>query len=391
MDFTLLKDFMDRLCGWRIPGNTVSVRIGGKEVFNYQSGWEDIEKKIPMQKDSLYNIYSCSKVTTAVAAMQLYEKGYFLLDEPVSTYIPEFGTLYVKGEDGQVRKAQKPLTIRHLLTMTGGLSYEDNTQGFKNARIESKGRMDTLTVVRHLADDPLLFEPGDNWHYSLGLDVMAGVIEVISGQKFRDYVKEHIFEPLGMNDSYYHNEGVRDKMAKLYRYVDSDQVDLIAQQSGKAVPKFDGYLEDAGKDCSYVYGPEYDSGGAGITTSAHDYSVLAAALACGGVGPNGQRILAPGTIDFMRTDQLNDKTRPGFDWIQMKGYGYGIGVRTLVDKAGGSTGNLGEFGWGGAAGATVLADPSCQLSMFYTHHMLNQQEVFYQPRLRNVLYTCLSM
>ena len=93
----------------------------------------------------------------------------------------------------------------------------------------------------------------------------------------------------------------------------------------------------------------------------------------------------------MRTDQLNDKTRPGFDWIQMKGYGYGIGVRTLVDKAGGSTGNLGEFGWGGAAGATVLADPSCQLSMFYTHHMLNQQEVFYQPRLRNVLYTCLSM
>ena len=152
----------------------------------------------------------------------------------------------------------------------------------------------------------------------------------------------------------------------------------------------DGMAVDVGKKVSLVFGSRYDSGGAGITTSVSDYSKFASALACGGVGATGERIISPASIELMRTNQLSQEQKVSFNWSQLRGYGYGLGVRTMTDKAlGGSIGSIGEFGWGGAAGATVLCDPSLKLSVFYTHHMLNPQEEYYQPRLRNVIYSCL--
>ena len=136
-------------------------------------------------------------------------------------------------------------------------------------------------------------------------------------------------------------------------------------------------------------GPAYDNGGGGITTTINDYSKFCVALANGGVGATGEKILSAGTIDLLRTNQLNSEQIKTFTWPQLKGYGYGLGVRTLIDKAAGTTGNVGEFGWGGAAGATVLVDPELKLSVFYAHHMLNPQEDYYQPRLRNVVYSCI--
>ena len=132
--------------------------------------------------------------------------------------------------------------------------------------------------------------------------------------------------------------------------------------------------------------------GAGLTTSVEDYSLFASALANGGKGANGERIISENTIQLMRKNQLNENQMKNFNWPQLKGYGYGLGVRTLLNAANaGSNGSFGEFGWGGAAGATVLIDPDLKLSMFYTHHMLNPQEEYYQPRLRNVLYSCVNM
>ena len=146
-----------------------------------------------------------------------------------------------------------------------------------------------------------------------------------------------------------------------------------------------------GKGVAHVLGPEYDSGGAGVTTSISDYSKFASALANGGVGQNGEQIISASMIELMRTNQLNEYQRSGMTWSQLKGYGYGLGVRTLIDKAqAGSCGNLGEFGWGGAAGATLLVDPDLHLSVAYAHHMLNPQEGYYQPRLRNIVYSCLG-
>ena len=385
-----MKDFMDRLTDWRIPGNSISVCVENKEVFSYQSGYSDLENRIPMTSDKMFNIYSCSKVATVTAAMQLYEKGYFLLDDPLYDFLPEYKEMYIQNGNREIIKAKRPITLRHLFTMTSGLDYNNENEAIENARKMTDGKMDTLTVAKCLAKKPLSFEPGDKWFYGMSHDVLAAVVEVISGKKFSDYVTENIFKRLEMNESFYHNETVRERMAEQYRYVNAQESDLVKLQA-MSENKNEGHIVHEQKDVSLIFGSEYDSGGAGITTSVSDYSKFVSALANNGVGMNGERIISGNTIKLMRTNQLDERQLENFNWKQLTGYGYGLGVRTLIDKAkSGSNGNLGEFGWGGAAGVTVLVDTDLKLSMFYTHHMLNPQEEYYQPRLRNVLYSCIN-
>ena len=387
MEFGALKDFMDHLTAWRIPGNGVRVCLEGREVFSYTSGYADVANRIPMTLDHYINIYSCSKVATVTAALQLFERGMYSLDDPLYEFIPEYREMYISDKNG-IRKAEGTITLRHLFTMTSGLTYDLQTPAYQKAREITNGRMDTLTVVRSIAGEPLAFEPGKQWNYSVSHDVLAAVVEVISGQRFSDYVQENIFEPLGMTNSMYHNETVQDKMAVQYEYINGDDTNMVNQQSGISVNK-DGYFTPIGPDNRLEFGCDYDSGGAGITTTIADYSKFCAVLANGGVGVTGEKILSVDTIDLLRTNQLNTNQLKSFDWPQLKGYGYGLGVRTLIDRAAVSNGNLGEFGWGGAAGATVLVDPEFKLSVFYAHHMLNPQEDYYQPRLRNVIYDCI--
>lgn len=388
MQYQALKDLMDRLTNWRIPGNAAIAYRGDQEVFSYASGFADVDTKEPMSADHYINIYSCSKPATVTAALQLLEKGYFLLDDPLSEFLPEYRHMQVKTAEG-LREAESPITLRHLFTMTAGLNYNCSVPAFAAAQEITGGAMQTREVIRCLAQEPLAFDPGTKWQYSLCHDVLACVVEVISGKKFRDYMKENIFDPLGMEHTMYHNEAVQDRMATLYRYQDGSGTDVVAQQAG-ATPQADGYWEKlASKTPSYAFGPEFDSGGAGITTTVRDYVKFVAALARGGLGLTGERILAPGTVDLLKADQLTAQQRPYFNWSQLKGYGYGLGVRTMIDiAAAGSTGPLGEFGWGGAAGASVFVDTKNQLALFYAHHMLNQQERYYQPRVRNAFFSC---
>lgn len=391
MDFLPLKDFMDRLVAWRIPGNSISVCLRGEEVFRYTSGYCDVENKVPMSEGKLFNIYSCSKPATVTAALQLYEKGYFLLDDPLYDFIPEYGRMYVKTDRGDLIRAKTPITLRHLFTMTAGLDYNLNSDSIQiKARKLTNGKMNTTTVARCIADEPLSFEPGTKWQYSLCHDILAAVVEIISGKKFRDYMYENIFGPLGMNETVYHNDNIQDRICEQYRFLSSDNTPPeILQAMGNS--KENGVLKKESKNVSYVLGEEYDSGGAGLTTSVEDYIKFVTALAGFGKGKNGERILAPGTVELLRTNQLSDRQRESMIWSQLNGYGYGLGVRTMIDRArSGSVGSYGEFGWGGAAGATVLADPDRELAVFYTHHMLNPQETYYQPRLRNVVYKCLE-
>ena len=222
MDFRAMQDLMDRLTAWRIPGNAISVWKDGREIFTWQSGYADMENKLPMTPEHFINVYSCSKVTTVTAALQLYEKGYFLLDDPVSDFIPEFGQLTVRREDGQLEKAKNPMTMRQLFTMTSGLNYDCGSESIRQAVEATGGKADTLTVAKYIAREPLCFEPGESWQYSLSHDVLAAVVSAISGKKFRDYVRENIFEPLGMENSMYHNAPVLDKMAQQYRFEEAE-------------------------------------------------------------------------------------------------------------------------------------------------------------------------
>ena len=384
MNFEYMKNFMDSLTEWIIPGNSVVIYKDGNKVFEYSSGYSDLEKKIKKTGEEQLYIYSCSKVATVTAALQLYEQGKFLLSDPLYEYLPEFKKMYVKDGD-RIKAAENPITIRDLFTMTAGLSYATNTPAFEKARKLTDGKMDTRTVIKCLAEEPLLFEPGARWNYSLCHDVLAVLAEVVSGMRFSEYMKKHIFEPLDMNNSYYHapNDVI---ISPQYIYEIQDTKNIVELQQKEHTT---GVVKRAYGN-ELVFGENYDSGGAGIITTVDDYAKFAAALANSGTGLNNNRILSSATVKLMKTNQLNEAQRKTMNWRRLRGYGYGLGVRTLIDKAeSGSNSSIGEIGWGGAAGATIIADTEEKVALFYAHHMLNPQEEYYQPRLRNVLYSCL--
>ena len=384
MNFEYMKNFMDSLTEWIIPGNSVVIYKDGKKVFEYSSGYSDLEKKIKKTGEEQLYIYSFSKVATVTAALQLYEQGKFLLSDPLYEYLPEFKKMYVKDGD-RIKAAENPITIRDLFTMTAGLSYATNTPAFEKARKLTDGKMDTRTVIKCLAEEPLLFEPGARWNYSLCHDVLAVLAEVVSGMRFSEYMKKNIFEPLDMNNSYYHapNDVI---ISPQYIYEIQDTKNIVELQQKEHTT---GVVKRAYGN-ELVFGENYDSGGAGIITTVDDYAKFAAALANSGTGLNNNRILSSATVKLMKTNQLNEAQRKTMNWRRLRGYGYGLGVRTLIDKAeSGSNSSIGEIGWGGAAGATIIADTEEKVALFYAHHMLNPQEEYYQPRLRNVLYSCL--
>lgn len=391
MDFTPLQKFMDFMARERTPGNAVEVYLDGKSVFRYHCGYSNLEKKIPLTGTELYNIYSCSKVTTVVSALQLIEQGKCKLDDPLYAYIPEFQHIYVQTADGHLENAVRPITLRHLFTMTAGFNHNVGASGILRARSLTNGNMDTLTVIRSLAGDPLSFHPGDHWQYGLCHDVLAAVVEVVSGKKFHSYVQDAIFDPLEMVDSTYHcTEDTLSRVAEQYWFFPSEQpvenpAVLYLNENAK-----DGHFRNIGKRVwDFAFGPEYDSGGAGITTSVSDYAKLAAALANYGTGLTGAHILSPESIDLLRQNQLNETQMLDYNWEQLNGCGYGLGVRTHMDpQKSGVRSSIGEFGWGGAAGSTVIIDPKYNLGVFYAQHTLNPREEYYQPRLRDVVYQC---
>ncbi|MBQ8612499.1 MAG: beta-lactamase family protein [Oscillospiraceae bacterium] len=387
MDFTKLKQCMDDLCAWRIPGNSVIVYKDGRQVFSCQSGYADLAAQRPMAGGEVFHLYSCSKPITVAAALTLFEKGRYLLSDPLYEYLPEFRHMWVKRPDGEVEEAKTPITVKDLFCMTAGFDYSLSRPAFDRVREQTGGRMPTRDVIRALADEPLDFHPGEHWSYSLCHDVLAGFTEVVAGRKFRDYVKEVIFDPLDMRESGYHHDCTDPRMARQYRFVPQGQ----PVPSGVfAEDRCGGSIVEHGQDNAYILGAEYDSGGAGVTATLEDYGKFGFALAHGGVGMNGERILGARTIDLARQDHLTPAQAADFNWPQFRGFSYGLGLRTMVDTAaGGTNGSLGECGWAGAAGATLLVDPTERLALVYTHYMLNPQEEYYQPRLRNSLYSCL--
>ncbi len=387
MNFQNLKECMDHLTDFAIPGNSIVVNHKGKEVFRYSSGYADVERKIPMKGDEWFNIYSCSKPVTVTAAMQLFERGIFLLDDPISEYIPEFKEMYVKEADGTLRKAETHITFRHLFTMSAGLTYDLESDAVKLLQKEHPDG-DTVTFAKYLAKDPLQFEPGSKYAYSMCHDVLAALVEIISGMSFGEYVKKNIFAPLGFENSftYKRTPEVYAKMASQYEFATEGDPDAILSPNGQKKWK------KINKDSIYVLTTNHESGGAGMVITADAYAAFAHTMANLGKCPSGERILSSGTVNLMRTSQNVPGARNWFDKMhRLRGYDYGLGVRTLVDKASsGSNGALGEFGWDGAAGCYTVIDPENELSFFYAEHIMGGFSEYVQPRIRNVVYKCIE-
>ena len=361
-----------------IPGSDTVIYKDHEEVFRYTSGMDSIRLGTPMKRDLLYNIYSCTKVSTAIAATQLIERGELVVTDPVYAYIPEFRNLTVKVKDAEgrvigTRPAATTMTVGHLLTMTSGLDYNLSRPAVKRVIGETDGRAPTLDICRALAADPLEFDPGDDYRYSLSLDVIGGIIELVSGMSVAEYMKANIFDPLGMKETGFKSDA-KDRFATQYRYDD---------ENGMAV-------EIPFEEVPYRFGSEYESAGAGLISSVDDYILIADALANGGVGKNGNRILSNYGIELMRANKLNEKQLATYAVSHNRGYGYGYGVRVnMTPETAGNLAPRGDFGWDGAKLCYLSADPISKVALFHAEHMGGLGNVVI-PRLRNLVYSCLE-
>lgn len=371
MNFDAVTAYLDAMPARGIPGCHMTILVDHKPVYSHLVG-EARPGKL-MRGDETYWLYSASKLITMTAMAQLIERGLVKLDDPVSKYLPVFANLTVRDGDA-VRPARTVMTIEHLITMQSGMNYDLQSPSILKARRE--GRTSTVELAEAFAGEPLSFEPGEHFLYSLGHDVAGAIIETVTGKSFGEYLEENIFAPLGMNDLTFHpSEDQRARRAARYVW-DSNEKPVLHDNS----------------DNPYVLSCEYESGGAGLTGSVDCYVLIADALANGGVGRTGARILTPESIDMMRTDHLRPQSRIDYDKLGRIGYGYGLGVRVMVDNTH-SRSPIGEFGWDGAAGAWVLIDPEHHVAAFYAQHVLGCSRAFHEfhPAMRDLIYEALDL
>ena len=355
MDFSRLTAYLDYLPQLNVPGCDLIVYREHEPIYRHQAGWRDLARTSPVRGDEAYFLYSATKVFTTCAAMQLIEAGRLSLDDPVSAWLPAYGRLTVRDGD-KVRPAKTVMTVRHLMSMQSGLNYNTDIPSVKKVMEANRQRATTRQVAEAKAEDPLEFDPGTDFRYGFSHDVLAAVIEAVSGQRFSAYLREHIWEPLSIEGMAMRiNDALRARLCPLYAY-DPETYSLSEKTAEEVAERFN---------------PEYESGGGGMLGGVADYGLFADALACGGRGKDGAHILSTETIQLWSANQLCPRARKSFDGWHRVGYSYGLGVRTRVNDRIGGPGALGEFGWDGAAGAWVMIDPSNRLSAVFGMHVLN--------------------
>ena len=390
MDFTKLKETLDRIISVHNANSVDCIVYKEHEmIFRYFSGLSDVENNKEMNGNELYLIFSMTKMLTCTAALQLWEKGKYELSDYVSKYLPEFSEMKISSrelgcgnasnittgnvigetlDDTSDGYAKNQITIKDLFTMGAGLDYD--LQDYALTQAIANGKKTTRELVGAMSEKILGFEPGTRFRYSLCHDVIGALVEIWSGQTLGEYMREHIFNPLEMKNTFF---GVpKDKT-------------LFEKMSARYIYDENRNLKRLPLECPYNLSERYESGGAGLTSCTEDYALFLDALACGGVSKNGNRILKPQTVKLMRTNHLNKKQLEDFYDIR-PGYGYGLGVRTHINKEiSGSLSSLGEFGWDGAAGAFSMVDSDNKLSLTYFQHIHNWK-LEIQNEIRNALY-----
>jgi CubicO group peptidase (beta-lactamase class C family) len=342
----------------RIAGGVALVARHGKVVYLKAVGMADREAQKPMRTDSIFRICSMTKPITSVAVMMLYEEGRFMLNQPVSDFIPEFKNMKVldppwpqdkTSPPGALVDAKRPITIRHLLTHTSGLTYGGPRlekkyleAGVATGLLQQEGTIGDM--VKKLAKQPLLFQPGDAWEYSLADDVLGYLVEVVSGMPLDKFFGERIFKPLGMKDTQFYlpDEKVA-RIAAAYTYDAEKGLQPIVD---KQVLHEDGSPYSA----DYPYrGPRtYFAGGAGLSSTAEDYYRFCQMMLNKGEF-NGARLLSRKAVELMSQNHVEGKREDG-------GYGLGFGVasepRFLTEL-----GSVGSYYWGGFYYTSFVIDP----------------------------------
>ena len=377
----MMSDLLERMAGVYYNGIDLCIYKNGKELYRKQAGFGEVETNKPVDPDGMYYLFSASKVMTCAAALQLYERGYFLLEDPIADYLPEFKDVNVNHyrnnrQIKEITSAHRPITIKHLFTMTSGIDYNLCTPYIKEVIKKTNGNCPTEEIVKAIAKNPLQFEPGEHYMYGLSHDVLGRLIEVISGMRFSEYMKQNIWDPCGLEHTTFHpTDKIKAKMQPRY-YKDRKQNKFIRCENNNVY--------------RFCEGSEYESGGAGVISCVSDYIKFADALANGGIAATGNRILSSRTIELMHTNMLT-KEQISDMGKGAEGYGYGLGVRTMVDNSMvGRLTNFGEFGWDGAVGSYVLIDPSEGISLFMAENVSEPFNHECPGRIGNVLYTILN-
>ena len=335
----------------QVPGCALKIMRNHETLFRYVSGNKDYEAQIPADGSELFYLYSCTKPVTCAAALQLVEQGKLDLDTPVSRYLPEYADAFRLENDKKIPVTQ-PITIRNLFTMTAGLDGRMRSDPTLEL-IQKNPHATTREIVSTFIRNRLLFEPGYRFEYGVCLDVLAAVIEVVSGMTVGQYMEENIFRPLGMHDTGF--------------TVPPEKQSRIAAQYSCPEP---GKIIPIPTTNGFQLTDRYESGGAGLYSCLEDYSRFADAMACGGLGLTGNRILKPETVAQMCSDHLTGFVKEdAFGTCAGHGYSYGLGVRTLISKEHGQRSSLGEFGWDGMAGTYIMMDTKYDLSIVFTMHV----------------------
>jgi CubicO group peptidase (beta-lactamase class C family) len=387
--------------GGRFPGTQLVVYRRGKVVHSAVQGFADVERKAPVKDDTIYRIYSMTKPITSVAFMMLFEEGRVALDEPVAKYIPEWKNLgvFVAGVAPAflTRPPSRPMLIVDLLRHTSGLTYGFQQRSNVDAAyrekklgaVEKDGTLESM--IADLATIPLEFSPGEAWNYSVATDVIGYLIGKISGVPLEQFLKQRIFEPLGMTDTGFHVPA-----DKVHRFAACYSADPNGVSFNPAERKGSLTLQDDPTKSSFLAPPSFISGGGGLCSTAADYLTFCRALLNGGE-LDGVRLIGPKTLALMTSNhlpggrELPELSRSLFSEAAYNGVGFGLGFSVTMDPA--KTlipGSRGEYAWGGAATTSFWIDPAEELITIFMTQVLPSSAYPLRRELRTMVYAAIT-
>jgi CubicO group peptidase (beta-lactamase class C family) len=360
-------------------GISVLLLRKGQVADFFAVGFRDRQAGAPMQGDTIVRIYSLTKIITSVAAVTLIEEGKLGLSHPIKDYLPEFNDMRIfvggSAQNRELIPAEVPINVHHLFTHTSGFTYGDNEEPldefYQTAGLEKAGSLADL--VRMLATLPLKREPGTMYEYGFSTDILARLVEVVSGQPFDLFLQQRILEPLGMADTGFRIDAAKlNRLAKVYEHGTNGGLQPVQHFEFEAI---EGQKK-------------FPMGGSGLFSTIEDYSRFAQML-CNGGELNGVRILSRKAFEQMTVDHLAGK--PVANRTYSEGYGFGLGVAVRInDGLAGTLGTLGSFGWSGKATTLCVMDPVEELVMLvFTQHLPYDEHGLFE-RFTNLTYQAIE-
>ena len=373
---TLMNRYID---SGKLAGTVTCVSRRRQVAHLNALGYQNLENRIPMARDSIFRIYSMTKPITSVALMMLYEESLFNLTDDVSLYVPAFKDVKVMSADGKLETPLRPMTIQDLLRHTAGLSYGGYaaTRSPVDKLYDEAGiftyKISNEKTIKQLAQLPLRFHPGTKWFYSVATDVCGYLVEVLSGMSLADFMREKIFAPLGMVDTAFEIEPSKsNRFCTLY---------------GKT-PDSDFGVLDLPASSEYLPPVDLHSGGSGLISTADDYLQFAQFILNKGE-LNGERLLASKTVEMMTLNHLTPNLLPiAFEGsVPMLGMGFGLGFGVTLDTAqNGVMGSVGDHSWGGFAETYFWIDPKEEMIAILMTQYLPSQTYPIRKEFRTAVY-----